>query len=99
MNIWTHLIAAIGFLLVGSGMFLDSAVGKGAMLDGIPLGDRVIIALSFAGAIFSFLTSTAYHTAMCHSPELNRYLNFCTSDILYTDVCSCPNKCVNIYHF
>ena len=84
MNIWTHLIAAIGFLLVGSGMFLDSAVGKGAMLDGIPLGDRVIIALSFAGAIFSFLTSTAYHTAMCHSPALNRFLKFCTSDIFCT---------------
>ena len=56
MNIWTHLIAALGFLLVGSGMFLDPAAGEGAMLDGIPSGDRVIIALSFAGAIFSFLT-------------------------------------------
>ena len=71
MNIWTHLIAALGFLVVGSGVFLDSAT-EGSALDGIPMGDRVVIALSFAGAIFSFVTSTAYHTAMCHSPELNR---------------------------
>ena len=69
VNIWSHLIAALGFLVFGFCVFLDSSLG---ILDGIPLGDKVVIALSFAGAIFSFLTSTAYHTAMCHSPELNR---------------------------
>ena len=62
VNIWSHLLAALAFL-IGFLNFCYSC--------SLPLGDAVVIAASFLGAIFSFVTSTAYHTAMCHSPRIN----------------------------
>ena len=71
VNIWTHLLGAVGFMAVG--VFLHGVVAH--RYESASKSDILVISCFFTGAFLCLGTSAAYHTLCNHSPEVAKWGN------------------------
>ncbi|KAK0642026.1 hemolysin-III related-domain-containing protein [Cercophora newfieldiana] len=71
VNIWTHLLGAIGFTL--GGLFLHNVVAP--RYESASDSDVLVFACFFGGAFLCLGMSATYHTLCNHSPEVARWGN------------------------
>ena len=71
VNIWTHLLGAIGF--TAGGIFLYSVVAP--RYEPASVSDKLVFSCFFAGAFLCLGMSATYHTLCNHSPEVARWGN------------------------
>ncbi len=71
VNIWTHLLGAIGF--TAGGVFLHAVIGT--RYESASTSDVLVFSCFFAGAFLCLGMSATYHTLCNHSPEVARWGN------------------------
>lgn len=64
MNIWTHGLGCICFLLLSIYLFVASAYAT------IPMIDKIMLGIFLSTAILCLAFSTCYHTLACHSHQV-----------------------------
>lgn len=70
MNIWTHLIGSIGFMVVG--LSLWSYVHLTKSLD-LHIGDKIAFGASTSAAVICFALSATFHTLRSHSYNVHHF--------------------------
>ncbi len=71
VNIWTHLLGAVGF--TAGGVFLHSVVAP--RYDTASASDVLVFSCYFAGAFLCLGMSATFHTLCNHSPEVAKWGN------------------------
>ncbi|XP_073178401.1 LOW QUALITY PROTEIN: adiponectin receptor protein 1-like [Lepidochelys kempii] len=66
-NIWTHLIGALFFLVLGIGYMFSPNMNYRA-----PVQERVVFGTFFLGATLCLCFSCLFHTVYCHSERVSR---------------------------
>ncbi|KAF7303829.1 hypothetical protein MIND_00612700 [Mycena indigotica] len=81
VNIWSHLLGALGLIVVllfslYNGNYLSFALPDTDSLAGISTqGDETIFTVFLAGAFICFSCSAVFHSALCHSEPIAKYMN------------------------